>query len=432
MNPNIKPDLDPDVNPEREAVDYTPYKPGVTVEESEESPTGYLATFVYEQQPSYEGLSRNITKVQLYSDCMLLFEQVGGTVSQIRRQDAINPWKYRPGLVNAGGMKDVLYTVDMTPFADGLWGAQVPLPSGAFVYNFTVTDALGNSLTRLEDPGNPTMRSTATGQHSLSSLVYIPYNPKKMGLSAYADRTVENPQPDPEKRGTIKFLSYDSDKHGKDRGLAVYLPAGYDPDREEPYPVLYLSHGTSGDPKGNEMRWLHEGAVANILDNLVAEGRAVPFVVVCMNNQDLLAEDGEEWDYAAIEQEQFTYIMPLIEQTYHVSKEPDGRGFAGLSRGGETAKHMLEDHGDDFSYYGIWSYATEINPEAVQALTHPVHILLNAGKWDFGYPYVLDYCEGLDEIGVPYTFKEFPASHDWEEWKLIFAWAAENFFWRDT
>ncbi len=413
-------------------VEYTRYEKGVTVEENEASPTGFLATFVYEEQPSYVGLTGSIAEVQLYSDCMLLFEPVGGTMGQIKMQDSIDPWKYRPGLVNAGGMKDVMYTVSMTKFADGLWGVQVPLPCGAFVYNFTVTDGFGNSRTRLDDPNNPTMQNTATGLHSLSSLVYIPYNAKKMGLSIYADRTVENPQPDPAKRGTTKFLSYDSDCHGEGRGLAVYLPAGYDPDREAPYPVLYLSHGTSGDPKGNELRWLNEGAVCNILDNLTAEGKAEPFVVVCMNNQDLLAGDGEEWDYAAIAYEQFTYIMPLIEETYNVSRDPSGRAYAGLSRGGETTKHMLEDHGDAFDYYGIWSYATEIHPEALRSLPHPVHILLNAGKWDFGNPYVRDYCEGLKKIGVPYIYKEYPAAHDWEEWKLIFAWAAENFFWRDA
>ncbi len=414
-------------NPERE-VDYTPYKKGVTVEESAESPTGFLATFIYEEQPSYEGLSGDITGVELYSDCMLLFEPVGGTMGQIRMQDAINPWKYRPGLVNAGGTKDVTYTVSMTKFAESLWGAQVPLPSGAFPYNFTVTDEAGNTRTWLEDPNNPALCDPISGQHSLSSMVYMPYDRSKMGASVYADRTMENPCPDPESRGRIEFLSYDSVSRGENRNLAVYLPVGYDPERTEPYPVLYLSHGTTGNPKGNELRWFNEGAAVNISDNLIAAGKAVPFVIVCMNNQDLPGGDGEEWNYEAIEEEQFSCIMPLIESTYHVSHEPDGRAYAGLSRGGAAAQHMLEDHGDAFSYYGIWSYATRIRPDQIRSLTHPVHILLNAGKWDFGYPSILDYCAGLDEIGVPYTFREFPAAHDWEEWKLVFAFAAENLF----
>ncbi len=411
-------------------VDYTMYKKGVTVEADSTSPTGYMATFVYEEQESYEGLSGRVVDVQLYSDCMLLFDPDKGEVGSISMDYAIDTWEYRSGLVNAGGMASVAYFAHMTKFGEGLWGLQVPLSSGAMVYNFMAVDENGQSVSRLYDPNNPTMFNQATGLHSLSSIAYVPYSSETMGTWELADRTVEDPCADQEKRGRLEFLSYDSDLHGCDRGLAVYLPYNYDPGREEPFRVLYISHGTSGDVYGNELRWLHEGAVVNIMDNLISEGKAEPFVVVCMNNQDLLSEDGVEWDYKAIEYEQFTFIMPLIERTYNVSKESAGRAYAGLSRGGVVAQRMLEDYGEEFSYFGIWSYAFDMNREAVRELAGPVHILLNAGKWDFGNSHIKAYCEGLDSLDIPYIYKEYPAAHDWENWKLIYAYAVENFFWK--
>ncbi len=411
-------------------VDFTRYQKGVTVEADAGSPTGYMATFIYEEQDIYEGISGDITDVQIYSDCMMLFNPDEGEVGKIDPAFAIDPWEYRMGLVNAGGQADVAYFAHMDKFADKLWGIQVPLLSGAMVYNFMVTDDSGNTVMRLYDPNNPTMFNEATGLHSLSSIAYVPYCAEKTGTGALADRTVENPCTIEEKKGRLEFLSYNSDIHGENRGLAVYLPYNYDPNREEPFNVLYISHGTSGDVYGNELRWLHEGAVVNIMDNLISEGKAEPFVIVCMNNQDLLSDDGVEWDYEAIEYEQFNYIMPITEQTYNVSREPAGRAYAGLSRGGVVAQRMLEDYGDEFSYFGIWSYAFDIDKDAILDISHPVNILLNAGKWDFGNSHIKAYREGLDSINIPYTYKEYPAAHDWENWKLIYAYAAEHFFWK--
>ena len=132
----------------------------------------------------------------------------------------------------------------------------MPLSSGAFVYNFRVTAANGDQIARLDDPINPTMTNSATGIHSLSSMVYVPYDAAKQGTSEWADRSVELPQADAGKRGTVQTVSYIG-ADGTEHGLAVYLPAGYDANRTEPYKVLYLSHGTSGDIYGDELRWMN-------------------------------------------------------------------------------------------------------------------------------------------------------------------------------
>ncbi len=410
------------------AIDYTQYAKGVTVIESADSPTGYLAVFVYEEEDSYDGITGDITKVELYSDCMMLFDTNDGVSGSISATYAIDPWNYTAGLASAGGSSDVAYYVTMVEFADGLWGTQIPLASGAYVYNFTVYDADGNSKSRLDDPNNPTMTNTATGISSLSSMVYVDYNADTMGTGDYADRTIENPRTDGQ-TGTVEFISYDSDQNGSNRGLAVYLPYGYDADRTEAYNVLYLSHGASGDSVGNELRWMNEGAVANIMDNLIAEGKIEPFIVVTMNNQDL------GWDYSKIEYEQYNYIMPIIESSYNVSTEASGRAYAGLSMGGITTSNMLLNHAEDYAYYGIWSASnTSISDEQAATLTSlsdQLNFLMAAGQWDFGLSSVTTFGNALGDLGFTYDTLTVPGAHDWETWQLIYAYAAENFFFQN-
>lgn len=432
---------------------YAKYDPGVTVEKDESSPTGYTATFVYKKQESYRSNSgvvidteeNPLAKVELYSDCFMLFDPTEGKAGKIDAALGVSPYQYTAGLVPAGGDGSTTCYVDMEEFAEGYWGVQVPLSSGAFVYNFRVTAENGDQVARLDDPSNPTMVNSATGIHSLSSMVYVPYDADKQGTSQWANRSVELPQADKTKRGTVETVSY-TGADGTQHGLAVYLPAGYDADRAEPYKVLYLSHGTSGDIYGDELRWMNEGAVANITDNLIAEGKTEAFIVVTMNNQQYgqgPGHSGANWNYAEIEQDQIDYIMPYVESHYNVSKEARGRAYAGLSMGGSTTSNMLMNHPELFDYYGIWSYANTngsyggvegIAAQSVRdrlsALSTKPHIMLAAGSWDFGQAPVKTFGENLTQLGFDYTYLQVPAAHDWECWQLIYANAVENFLWK--
>lgn len=427
---------------ETDGPDYSGYEKGVTVEKDENSPTGYTATFIYEEQESYEGLAGDIALVELYSDCMMLFsydEVPSGTSINDGSDFPHSPSEYEPGLYPAGGSGATAYYVELTEFADGLWGVQVPLSSGAFVYNFRVTDEEGAQKSRLDDPSNPTLTNSATGIRSLSSMVYVPYSAEAMGDGEWADRSVELPCTSG-KTGTVETVSYTgADKTA--HGLAVYLPYGYDAERSEPYKVLYLSHGTSGDVYGDELRWMHEGAVANIMDNLIAQGKAEPFVVVTMNNQQFSTGEGHQgpaWDYSLIEEDQIEYIMPYVEAHYNVSKEASGRAYAGLSMGGYTASNMLLYHGDLFSYYGVWSYANvdgiqdkELQ-ESLAKLEVAPHVLTAAGSWDWLLTSVQDFDAELEKLDIDHAFLEVPAAHDWENWQMTYAYAVENFFWKSA
>ncbi|RAK12499.1 enterochelin esterase-like enzyme [Halanaerobium saccharolyticum] len=388
-------------------------KPGVTVEPDPTSPTGYYATFIYEDETA------TATNVEIYSDCFYHFKIKDGFLIPYKPED------YQAGMFPGGGSGDTKYYINMKKLDNNLWKAKIPLSSGAFVYNFRITNPDGSTTERLDDPNNPTLTNTATGISSLSSMVYIPYNSDLMGSGPWLDRSVEIPRKD-NKIGTVETVSYKG-AAGQTRGLAIYLPYGYNPDRKKPYKVLYLSHGMSGDKHGNELRWMNEGAVANITDNLIADGVIEPFIVVSMNNQDF------DWEYEKIEEDQFDYIIPYINDNYNVYSTPEGRAYAGLSMGGITTNRMYFYHADEFSYFGIWSYASEgeeiENIDNYKELNSP-SIMLGAGIWDFGLSPVANLASELTKKGINHSILVVPGAHDWETWQLLYAAFIENHLWK--
>ncbi len=392
---------------------FDSYAPGVTVEKDAASPTGYYATFVYEDETSAA------TKVELYSDTMYHFTIEDGF------ENPYNPEEYKAGMFPAGGNSDTTYYVNMEAMEGDFWGARVPLSSGAFTYNFRITNPDGSTTARLDDPNNPTLMNTTTGISSVSSMIYVPYDAKTMGTGDWLDRSVELPRTDG-KTGTVETVAY-TGAAGDKRGLAVYLPEGYNPDRKKPYKVLYMSHGNSGDRFGNELRWMNEGAVANITDNLIANGSVEPFVVVTMNNQDF------NWDFKKIEEDQFNHIMPYVESNFNVSNHPEGRAYAGLSMGGMTTNRMYFNHADEFAYFGIWSYAVTgdelANIASYENLESP-SVMVGVGIWDFLIDPVQNLHNALNKEGIKHNYLELPAAHDWNSWHLLYAAFAEDHLWK--
>ena len=415
------------------------YAPGVTVIEDAESPTGYSAVFVYDSNlvDAAELGLKDIAAVTLYSDCMKLYSYEEQTAGAIDGAFGHLPEEYAEGLYPAGGSGATRLDVALEDIGDGLFRCSIPLSSGAFVYNYTLTDSEGTSVSRLDDPANPAARNEVTGIRDLSSLVYVPFNAEKGNTDQWADRSLELPSEGA--KGTYLTTGYVG-ADGTTHGLAIYLPAGYDENRAEPYNVLYISHGTGGDLYGEEMRWFNEGAVCNINDNLGAD-----WVVVGMNNQEFATSGAgqPDWDFTKIEDDQLNYIMPFVEANYNVSTEPSGRAYAGLSMGGATTSNFLMYDGDVFGYYGIWSYANtdlvsmcnvegivnEDNQAAVKA-NENAKIMIAYGSWDFGMAPCQQFGQTLTELGVDFVELEVPAAHDWENWQLVYAWAAQNFLFK--
>jgi enterochelin esterase-like enzyme len=157
-------------------------------------------------------------------------------------------------------------------------------------------------------------------------------------------------------RGAITRHTFRSAVANDERDFFVYTPPGYEPRRSRPYPTLYLLHGLGDDAE----RWMNGGAANVILDNLIAQRKAVPMVVVTTLGYGV--NNGPAGAMAAQSLTGYTIIllnevMPVVERTYAVGKSRDQRGIAGLSMGGAEALFTALNHLDKFAWIGSFSGA---------------------------------------------------------------------------
>lgn len=241
------------------------------------------------------------------------------------------------------------------------------------------------------------------------------------------------------RHGSVTRRWYDSPGNGRDRRITIYTPPGYENSTEK-YPVLYLLHGAGGD----EEAWMSLGRTSQILDNLIASGKAKPMIVVMPNgNVSQEAAPGEETrgfykpqfmvpntmdgNYEAT----FTDIIKFVESSYRVKAEKASRAVAGLSMGGFHSLHISRYYPNTFDYVGLFSAAILPN----QDVSHPVYndidgtllkqkqnglklYWIGCGKTDFLYQNNLDYKAKLDKIGMPYTWHESEGGHIWKNWRV--------------
>lgn len=137
-------------------------------------------------------------------------------------------------------------------------------------------------------------------------------------------------------QGKIETVTYNSKTVGTKRKALVYTPPGFS--KSKKYPVLYLLHGIGGD----ELEWFNNGKPQIILDNLYAEGKLTPMIVVLPNGRaikddratgNIMAPDKVE-GFAIFEKDLLNDLVPFIEKTYPVIKNRESRAIAGLSMGG--------------------------------------------------------------------------------------------------
>ena len=433
----------------KDAAFFEGYPAGASVRRDAEGPTGYEAVFVFDEKNITEEYIRyyrrqygvdlseavdlsDIARVQVYLNCALLFDYAEQKKHEVLnpRKNAHQPEEYRFGLYPAGGDtavemydgKKVDAVVEMTPLGGGKWGAAVPLLSGGWDYNIRLFDGQGRcDGTYLADPDNMPMQNTASGLYSRSSMVYVPYDAAK--CAPYTDRTCELPVEDAAKAGKLEFAAYSP--AGEDpRYIAIYVPAGYDAQRKEPYKVLYVSHGMQKERRGCEMRWFHEIPSKNMLDHLGAD-----FIMVTMNNQDF------DWDYDKIWDEQVK-IFAYMEAHYNVSADPKTRAFAGFSMGGMTTSTLLIRHTGAFGWYGIWNAANVAEIEGIteekkrELAQADVKIQIAYGDWDWPMGMLDAFSQKLLEAGVPHDLFTVPGSHDWKCFGAILYKSVQDFMFR--
>lgn len=238
--------------------------------------------------------------------------------------------------------------------------------------------------------------------------------------------------------GSVTRLWYDSPSLGMKRRMSVYTPAGYE-SGEGRYPVLYLLHGMGGD----EEAWLALGRASQILDNLIAQGKAEPMIVVMTNgNASQEAAPGES-HYGMMPpsiqlpktmdgsfEMAFPEVVDFVDKTFRTKADKAHRAIAGLSMGGFHSCHISKEFPDMFDYVGLFSAA--INPHRPtdspiyknmgeklkrQFSGNPKLYWIAIGEKDFLYDENKKFRELLDAGGFPYTYVESPGGHIWRNWR---------------
>jgi enterochelin esterase-like enzyme len=250
---------------------------------------------------------------------------------QLRATFRVNAPDAQTVSVSLGG------TTDLVKGDDGVWtGTTDPLVPGFHYYDLTIDGY---------DVSDPASESFYGGG-KMWSAIEVPA----------PDQDFYMPHDVP--RGEVRIRYYESKLSEKTRRCFVYTPPGYDENTGARYPVLYLQHGMGEDERG----WSTQGRMNFILDNLIAEGRCVPMIVVMDNGDcsEIFRRDGsmtfEEFGatfYPVLLEE----IIPLIDSTYRTLTDRDHRAMAGLSWGGFQTFNTTFNNLDTFSHIGNFSGA---------------------------------------------------------------------------
>jgi enterochelin esterase-like enzyme len=224
-------------------------------------------------------------------------------------------------------------------------------------------------------------------------------------------------------RGKLETVEYDSKTVGVKRKAQVYTPPGYSKDKK--YPVLYLLHGIGGD----EREWTRGGRAEVILDNLYADKKAVPMIVVLPNGRaakDVTARDPipkQSPAFAAFEKDLLDDLIPFIEKKYSVKADRQSRALAGLSMGGGQALNFGLSHLDTFAWVGGFSSAPNTKP-AGQLVKDPAAaakklrlLWVSCGDRDRLFRFSQRFHETLEEKKVPHVWQVSSGGHDFREWK---------------
>ena len=241
--------------------------------------------------------------------------------------------------------------------------------------------------------------------------------------------------------GTVSKVWYESPTAGLTRRLTVYTPAGYETSGKQ-YPVLYLLHGIGGD----ENAWSELGRAAQILDNLIAQGKAEPMLVVMTNgNISQEACPGETSEGFKVPtmmlpktmegsfETAFPDVVKFIEKTYRVKKDKAHRAIAGLSMGGFHSLFISINNPDLFGYVGLFSAAVDQqqpnggfpniyadrNAKIDQLFAKKPNLFwIGIGKTDFLIKNNNDLRAYLDSKHHKYTYLETEGGHIWRNWRI--------------
>jgi enterochelin esterase family protein len=299
----------------------------------------------------------------------------------------------------------------MTKDEKGVWSVTTdPLDPDYYGYNF-IADGVG-----LDDPANSHLTPNLLNH---GSQLHVP------GDASLSWELGDVPH------GVVHHHFYHSAIVGDDRDYYVYTPPNYDAHAKAAYPVLYLLHGYSDDASG----WTAVGRANVILDNLIAQGKAKPMLVVMtlgygapevllngwrlQGHMDLFQKNYERYREALLGE-----VIPAIESTYHVSKDRKDRAIAGLSMGGSETLFTGLNALDKFSYIGAFSagglnddYAKDF-PSLDASANDKIKVLwISCGVGDRLIKPNTALRDWLQSKGVNVHWVETPGVHQWQVWR---------------
>ena len=303
---------------------------------------------------------------------------------------------------------DLVKIYEMARDTGGYWIVTTDSISEGFHYYSLLIDGVA-----LADPASETFY----GMGRMASGIEIPF----AGGGYYAVKDVPH--------GDIRIKKYYSRVTNSWRQFYVYTPPGYDDNTNEKYPVLYILHGGGEDERG----WATQGKTNLILDNLIAEKRAKPMLVVMMDGNfgtGGIAGFGEQ-SLRMFENELRQSVIPFVEKNFRAKTDAGSRALAGLSMGGLQTLYAGIKNTNMFSYLGVFSSGWFANREE---LSKPQYDFMKAnaamingnlkslwvamgGKEDIAYNNCKIMLDKFEELGVKYTYNEYPGGHTWPVWR---------------
>jgi enterochelin esterase-like enzyme len=235
-------------------------------------------------------------------------------------------------------------------------------------------------------------------------------------------------------QGKLEMIEYESRTVGTTRKMLVYTPPGYSKDHK--YPVLYLLHGIGGD----ETEWQRFAHPDILLDNLIADGKAVPMIVV-MPNGRAQKNDRAEGNvmasapaFAVFEQDLLKDVIPAIESRYSAQADREHRALAGLSMGGGQSLNFGLGHLDTFAWVGGFSSApntkppTELLPDPAAAKDKLKLLWLSCGNKDGLIRISQGLHAYLKKNQVPHIWHVDGHGHDATHWRNSLYYFAQKLF----
>ena len=321
--------------------------------------------------------------------------------------------------------------VPMVKGRNGLWTLTVtPEKRDIYPYNFIVDGV------SISDPLN---KDLFPNENFKASLVEIP--------AGFAFRRPGSPQPQAQQgvpygvrdvpHGKMQYCQYRSSVLNAWRPLVVYTPAGYETSGKN-YPVFYLVSGTTD----TEETWFKVGKLNTILDNLIADGKAEPMIVVMpygnMGSTPQPASMAATKMYEVFAKEMTECIMPYVEQSFRTVNDRDHRAIAGFSRGGGQSLFTALRNPEKFAW--LASYSAYLTPEMMDtcfpqygenpALINDQFKLVwyGVGSEDFLYKQVVENREYLDKKGIKHEDMNTEGGHTWMNARAYLNETLQKFF----